>query len=378
MAITFECVTSRDRLAEVAAAWQALWVRSGSDIFQHHRWIDTWAQHTAARRDTQMRIMLAWQSGRLVAVLPCAVRRIRGLRTLQWAAQNFNDYCDAIVDPDGDWRIGLAALWEQLLQQGGVDLVQLLQVRPDARVRRLLARQSSALTIDDRHEQCLRIDCRWPNGEAYFRNLNRKARSNHTRGKRIIEEIGGTAVFRRIEGDEDPGPALVWLLEMKRDWLMKRDPASPLLASDAGLLRALMEVSLQIGIGTLFVIESGNAIVAASLNFLYDAKMQAYVMSYDPAFERASPGTILMVEYSKWAFDRGLRHMDFLRGDETFKFRLGNAETVLDGFSGARSVVGHSALWVRDWRDRIRRLRTPAVAPNDQPLHGAEASLDGH
>lgn len=374
MTITFECVTSRDRVAEIAAPWQALWLRSGSDIFQHHRWIDTWAQHTTDR----MRIMLAWQSGRLIAILPCAIRRIHGLRSLQWAAQDFSDYCDAVVDPDEDWRTALDELWKRLLQQGGIDLVQLLQVRPDARVRRLLARQASALTIESRHEQCLRIDCRWPTGEAYFRNLNRKGRSNHTRGKRIIEEIGGTAVFRRIEADEDPTPALDWLLRMKRDWLQKRDPGSSLLGRDGVLLRKLMEVSLEIGVGVLFVIESGDTIAAASLNFLYDAKMQAYVMSYDPAFDRGSPGTILMVEYSMWAFDRGLRHMDFLRGDETFKFRLGNAETVLDGFSGARSVVGHAALVVRDWRDRIRRLRAPAVIPNDQSLPGAEPSLDGH
>ncbi|MDR3538257.1 MAG: GNAT family N-acetyltransferase [Acetobacteraceae bacterium] len=375
MAITLECVTSRDRLAEIAASWQALWLRSGSDIFQHHRWIDTWAEQTADRRDTRLRVMLAWQSEQLVAILPCAIRRVRGLRTLQWAAQDFSDYCDAIVDPDTDWRTALDALWTQLLRRGEIDLVQLRQVRPDARVRRLLARESSALRVEDRHEQCLRIDCSWPNGEAYFRSLNKKGRNNHTRGKRIIEEIGGTAVFRRIEAAEDQCPALDRLLELKRGWMQKHDPNSPLLGRDAALLRAMMETSLAIGMGTIFVIESGGVIVAASLNFLYDAKMQAYHTSYDPAFDRASPGTILIVEYSKWAFDRGLRHVDFLRGDETFKFRLGNAETLLDGFSGGRSVVGHAALLVRDWRERVRRSRRPAV--DEQTLSGVEPSLDG-
>lgn len=371
--MTVECVTTRARLAELAAPWQALWQRSGNDIFQHHRWVDVWAEHTQHRRDTHLRIMLAWQDDRLIAILPCAIRRLRGLRTLQWAAQYFSDYCDAVVDPDSDWRAVLDMLWDALLKQGGLDLVQLRQVRPDARVRRLLARDGSVLHLENRHDQCLRIDCGWPNGEAYFRSLNKKGRNNHTRGRRIIEEIGGPFVFRRVGPDEDLRPVLDRMIELKRAWLAAVEPTSPLLTRDAALLRALMEAALEIGIGTVFVITSGETIVTGSLNFLYDAKMQAYFTSYDPAFDRASPGTILIVEYTKWAFDRGLRHVDFLRGDESFKFRLGNAETLLDSFIGARSLLGHAGLMLQDWR--VRRRQAQASAHDTIP--GAEASLDG-
>ena len=44
--------------------------------------------------------------------------------------------------------------------------------------------------------------------------------------------------------------------------------------------------------------------------------MQAYLTAYDPAFDKASSGTILIVRYTRWAFDHGLRIVDFLRGDE--------------------------------------------------------------
>ena len=69
----------------------------------------------------------------------------------------------------------------------------------------------------------------------------------------------------------------------------------------------------------------------------------------DEAFERASPGTILIVEYAQWSFDCGLTLVDFLRGEEAFKFRMANGETLLSTFTGARTLVGHMAISGRRW-----------------------------
>ena len=75
MPITIECVTTLDRLAAIDGAWQGLWQRTGADIFQHHAWLSAWAADAVARRAAGLRIMLAWEEGRLVAILPCAVLR---------------------------------------------------------------------------------------------------------------------------------------------------------------------------------------------------------------------------------------------------------------------------------------------------------------
>ncbi|MBN8899948.1 MAG: GNAT family N-acetyltransferase, partial [Rhodospirillales bacterium] len=372
---TLECVTTLDRLAAVATPWHTLWRRAGADIFQHHAWVATWAADALHRRTARLRIMLAWEEGRLVAILPCAVLRWRGLRVLQWAAQDFSDYCDALVDPDTAWPATLNMLWEGALARGGIDLLQMHQIRPDARARRILVQDGNGLHLEDRHDRCLRIDCQWPTGEAYFRSLNKKGRNNHTRGKRIIEEIGGPVRFRCLEPNEDHGPAIDRLIALKQAWLRANDPRSPLLDAEAPLLRAMMQAALATELGKLFVLEAGNTLVTGSLNFLYETKMQAYMTAYDPAFDRASPGTILIVEYAKWAFDRGLRQVDFLRGDETFKFRLGNAETLLDRYLGARSLVGHAAVNWRHWRHRLRAAAPPAPAV---AMAGVESHLDEH
>lgn len=358
MSLTTEIVTDRARLALVRDAWQSLWDRCGIDIFQHHAWIAGWVDAITDRGDARPLIGLAWEGDRLVAAMPCAVHRQYGVRTLQWAAQRLTDYCDALVDVHAAEPRTLQRLWAAMRAGGGFDVVHLRQVRPDARARRLLdeiVRESGGLRLQPRQERCMRIDCAWPDGEKWFRSLNKKARNNHTRGKRILSELGGQVVFRMLDPGTPVMPVVDEILAMKRDWMRVHHPDSPFLGPDIDLPRAMIEAANRTGQMLVFLIECGGRIAAASINFIYETKMQAYLTAYDPAFERASPGTILIVDYTKWAFDRGLRLVDFLRGEEAFKFRMANAETELDDFLGARTLLGHAVIAARDLRTRLRR-----------------------
>jgi len=371
LSIRTELVTAPARFYELEAEWNALWERAGADIFQTFAWIRGWVDGQA-REQVRLLIGLAWRDDRLIAVLPFAVQRRGGLRVLQWAAQMFSDYCDALVDPEKDGHDALEKIWDHVHRAGGFDLLMLQQVRPDAAARRLLdgmARSSGARRMEAGQEKCLRIDCAWPSGEAWFRSLNKKARNNHTRGKRILSELGGEVVFRMHDSALPVAPVIEEIFQLKQAWLRVHHPDSPLLDRDAGLARNVLNAAWQSGHMVVFLLECGGRIAAASINFVYNGRMQAYVTSYDPAFDRASPGTILIVDYTKWAFDRGIRSVDFLRGDEAFKFRLANAETVLDGYLGARTLLGRVALAARDIRTRLRARRQtpPAELPHDEP-----------
>jgi CelD/BcsL family acetyltransferase involved in cellulose biosynthesis len=378
LTIRTEVATTPSRLRELTAPWQALWARGNGDIFQHHAWVAAWADGVSDRSDVRLKIGLAWQGDALVAVLPCAVQRTRGLRVLEWAAQQVSDYCDALIDPTGAAPGALRAAWDAMQESGGFDLVGLRQVRPDARVRRLLdgaVREGGSLRLHEAQERCMRIDCAWPNGEAYFRSLNKKGRNNHTRGKRILSELGGEVCFRVVDDPSMPiRPLLEEVLALKPAWLREHHPDSPLVERDAAVVLSLLEAAWATGTMALFLLECGGRIAAASINFVYDSRMQAYLTAYDPAFDRASPGTILIVDYTRWAIDHGLRQVDFLRGEEPFKFRLANAETLLDGYLGGRTLLGRVALAARDWRE-WRRARMPGAPAARTEESGADVAL---
>jgi CelD/BcsL family acetyltransferase involved in cellulose biosynthesis len=104
--------------------------------------------------------------------------------------------------------------------------------------------------------------------------------------------------------------------------------------------------------------------------------MQAYMTSYDPAFDRASPGAILIVRYTRWAFDNGLKQVDFLRGDEAFKSRLANAEINLASYVGVRTAIGKTALVAHHLRSWFRGAGS--VARAEPAAVGSAASGSPH
>jgi len=150
-------------------------------------------------------------------------------------------------------------------------------------------------------------------------------------------------------------------MRLKQTWLRANDPASPLLGADRAVLRAVLDSAWRSGLAKIFLLECGGKVAAASVNFVYAGRMEAYFTAYDAEFDRASPGTILIVDYARWSFDRGLSHVDFLRGEEAFKFRMANAETLLSSFTGARTLMGQVAVSGHRWLSR-RRQRAEVVS----------------
>jgi CelD/BcsL family acetyltransferase involved in cellulose biosynthesis len=381
MTPTIEVITAPERLASLKHPWRELWERAGADVFQSHEWINAWSQTAAAHSDARLRIAVAWQNGALVAVLPMVVRRRLLLRRLEWVARDHADYCDALVEPDGDTSL-LRDLWIAVCRSGGFDLVRLTQVRPDARVRPSLDSADTAsgsLELRDNQQPCLGINNRWANGEAWFRSLNKKARNNFTRGRRILSELGGNVTLRIVNpAEETVAPVLEHVLDMKRRWLEASEPRSPMLASRLDRQRAVLNAAAETGLMRVFLLECGGTVSAASVNFVYPTKLQAYLTAYDPQYERASPGTILIIDYIKWAFDRHLSYVDFLRGDEPFKHRFANSETRLKGYIGAQTLLGRLALEQLGWYSGAQAAwmrRRTGSAPKVSGDHEAVAPL---
>src|SRR5208282_1252 len=117
---------------------------------------------------------------------------------------------------------------------GGFDLINLQQVRPDAQCRPFLEALTrfGSLEPGERQVHCLRIDNRWPSGHAFFRSLNKKMRNNHTRGKRILSELGGDVAFEVVEPGRPIDDMLDTIMQWKLAWLRTADPTSPLFGRD--------------------------------------------------------------------------------------------------------------------------------------------------
>ena len=107
----------------------------------------------------------------------------------------------------------------------------------------------------------------------------------------------------------------------------------------------------------------------AALHFALRARgvLHAWFIAHEPAFERYSPGVILIDHILRWASDQGIREVDLGPGDYRFKLQLANrTRDVAHGFVGRPSP----AALVRGAHYRLR------AAAEALPL-GALSELPG-
>lgn len=342
-----EFVTDGRRLAELQPCWNDLWQSAGGSAYQHHGWIAAWAEHSP--RAVRLQIAIAHRHGEILAALPFQIRSWYGIRMLEWCGQSISDYCDGLGAGDL-----LPALWAATLKQGGFDLVRLKNIAPDARIHDMLqAYQPDRVVPRHRHDVCPKIASRWPNGDGWYRNLNRKKKSNHSRALRNLSEFGEYSV-RQVTCIEEAAPIVGQLIAFKRAWLAATGLGSPLLDGNDKLVPALVAAMAEAGLLRLFTLCANGRLVAGSVNLLHDRRMLAFFAGYDATFERASPGITLMTEYTKWAFSNGVEEIDYLRGAEAYKFEFANTAVRLD-----------SCIKARTWRGALFRRAYAAAASHN-------------
>lgn len=361
-----EIVRDAARLAEIGPAWDELWTRTDSLVFQSHAWISAWWHTLPDHGSRQLRIGLVWNGDRLDAVMPLCLHKRRGLRFLEWAANSYSDYEDILAGPDCP-TAALERLWTELTGPGGFDIALLNRLQPGARMRELAAsRARPTLMPNHRSEVSHRVTGVWTTGAAWFDSQSKKARQNYRRGQSAMSEFG-SAQFRLLAEDEPLAPVLARLSALKRKWLDARGHASALFEEGDVALSALVEALARAGILRIFVLELDGLIVAISINFEQHGTLMAFVTTYDPAFERASPGTLLMSDYIMWAFDRGLHTVDFLCGAEAFKQRFGTEAVTLGTFVAAGSLRGRAVLALDQARHALAQRRQRAAVATVTP-----------
>jgi CelD/BcsL family acetyltransferase involved in cellulose biosynthesis len=352
----FEIVASSDRLAAIAQQWTQLWQDTDACIFQSHSWTMAWWKAVENRSVFKLRIGLIWKGDRLLAVLPLAITRRKGLRFLEWAAGAHSDYGDLLCASDCP-DAALRKLWSAIFEEGGFDLASLGRLLPEAAARRIIAVHGDSHDVGwqqgHRQEISSRIGGSWESGAAWLASQTKKARQNYRRGIKILGE-SGTVQFRLLSPDEPLEPVLDRLAALKRKWLAKNERTSDLFTENSLLLKAFVDVLAQSGSLRVFVIELDGVVVAVSINFVQHDRMMAWVTTYDPDFARASTGMVLIFDYVQWSIDHGLDMVDLLCGGEAFKDRLANDIVPLHSFIGARTAKGSIALLLQGVRRKLK------------------------
>lgn len=160
----------------------------------------------------------------------------------------------------------------------------------------------------------------------YLAALDKKQRHEVRRKIRRADEAG--LEIRIIGPDEDLETAVNHFLDLlqkstpeKSEWL--NEGRAALFHEIAAASQAQNMLQL------MFAVIEGQ-LAATLFNFDYDGRVWVYNSGFDPeAFSHLSAGVVLTAKAIETAIENGRSTFDFLRGNETYKYRFGASDTTI-------------------------------------------------
>ena len=330
---------------EVGPAWDVLWRRGDQSVFQSHGWIAAWWGSRPAGDDARLRVGVCWAGNDLVAALPFAMRRHRGVRVLEWAAKDCSDYCDALTGPErANGGPALEQIWAAVAAAGGFDLAYLSHVRPDAALHGVLDRHPQALPLRPSRRSARSRQVRCPlDGRAWFQGLDAATQDSHVRGMRALAEMGPIRSELHGHGDDVDG-LIDRMIALKRRLLAKSGQSYAILGNDAAAFHALVNELARQQALQVFTLHCGEHLAAGLVNIVTGTRVQVFFAAHDPQFEDTAPERLALVELTIKALATGTTEVDLLCVEAGSDYAFTNAQIDLASYVGAKTLIGRLAL----------------------------------
>jgi CelD/BcsL family acetyltransferase involved in cellulose biosynthesis len=239
------------------------------------------------------------------------------------------DYLDLIATPEqaeAVWEIALDCLASDGVPAWNcIDLCNVPAASPTHEILPRLAQSRGFSFHTDLHEVCPIIELP-KTFDDYLAGLDKKQRHEVRRKIRRADEAG--MEIWTVGPDDDLETAVNQFLTLlqqshpdKAEWL--NDGRTALFHDISKASQA--DGSLQL----MFAVIEGQ-LAAALFNFDYNGRIWVYNSGFDPeAFSHLSAGVVLTAKAIESAIENGRQTFDFLRGNETYKYRFGAQDTTI-------------------------------------------------
>jgi CelD/BcsL family acetyltransferase involved in cellulose biosynthesis len=327
---------------ELEPEWNELLSRSVTDtIFLTHEWQSTWWRSYQA--GDLFVVACRDEDGRLVAIAPWFIHHLDGERVLRTiGCVDVTDYVDLIVDKNYTAPVQsmLSALLAQHhLKYDRINLCNIPEASPNYMHFPDALRRCGFDADVVLQEVCpvIHLPETW---EAYLESLDKKQRHEIRRK------------LRRAENEADleyyvVTPEHNLAEEMERFiYLMKSSqPSKAEFMSNPKnehFFRALTEITFARGWLRMSFLKVNGKAVAAYFDFDYGGNILVYNSGLLPdEYSHLSTGIVLLAYNIKSAIETGHKLFDFLRGNETYKYRMGGIDTRVYKLMARRDGAAH-------------------------------------
>jgi CelD/BcsL family acetyltransferase involved in cellulose biosynthesis len=320
-----EVFTAVSAFQDLRAEWhQLLSQLPFQSVFFTPQWQETWWRHFGATRQLHM-LTVRSSDGTLQGLAPLmSSPGIEGAPRLELLGDlELCDYLDVLMVPAQQRAVGRAVV-EYLVGNGGDEMEVCLQNLSQHSSTSAVFQDCllhSGLTVEvEQIETCptVLLPSEW---EAYLALLRGKDRHELRRKLRRAEaaarlEYRVTSAAAQL--DEDVNTFVVLHRMSQQD--AKRGFMTP---EKEAFFRAMARQLWPQGWLELAFLYADGEPIATLCCFAYGSTYAAYNSGYHPAYGELSAGIVLFAERIRTAIARGFTAFDFMRGNESYKYRFG-------------------------------------------------------
>ena len=343
-----QLITGADEFLSIGAAWDRLALGDpASTIFQSHTWLRLWWKYFSRKSD-RLAVMLFSVDGALIGAAPLFLRtwRVAGwpvqhqLRLIgsgELSGNSFgmflddgpSDYLNILALPG--WSAVVVSMIERAILDGTVpcDRLELLNIPEGSPLRGLFrsdARAGEYAGSSTGADICPYLPA--PAGkEEFLRSLSPGIRRKFSQ---LSRSLGTDGIFRIRSAASRPeaGKILEYLIGLhQRRWNRLGYPGLFAKPHFAEFFRDLCGELFDRGELWCRVTENDSGVFGARIAFRFNGIYFDYLSGFDDhsAMTKHRPGFALLSGMIDDAIAGGAREINFLRGDEAYKFELTSA-----------------------------------------------------
>jgi len=279
-----------------------------------------WLDHFQG--DRRLQILTARDGERLIGVAPF----IRDGSTAEFVGHfSICDYMDVIVTP-GFEAAFFAPIFERLADDGAAT-IDLRGLRASSPTIAAALAAAQALGFEGRQEPealapCVGLPGSW---DEYLAGLSKKDRHELRRKLRRLGDAGGAVELKVVTDPDESATLLDTLFRLMRlSSHHKEEFLDRPRMQD--FFRAVVPAMAREAMLRFYVLTFDAVPVAAVLNFDLGGTLYMYNSGYDPEYSHFAVGLMSKALLLKDAIENGRTCVDFLRGDEAYKYDLGGKD----------------------------------------------------
>ena len=369
-------------------------------------WLETWWRYWGAGK--RLQVYLFRRNGAYVGFAPLWYHEVLGGREYFFVGHRKSNYLGIVSNPgeeDNIWR----ALFRVLQESGKAALLHLVDLNsksPAFTALAVLKDSGVSKVIFYPLYPCPHAILPGDWEEFFSGVMRRKRRTQMRAADRRLASLG--EVRFRLVTDAGEISSLFPKLQALHKARFEQNYNPSLDGRHAAFMQEVVPLIAGDKL-VLAVLELDGEPAAFLLGLRMGDTLIDYIPAFDPALERYSPGHVLILRLTQWLISQGYRVLDFSKGDEVYKRRWSNGESVnyvafavvnsnpmISARLAVRRLLLRVRLWlrargynrtikrqmaalrrigdwrrgVRGWRPRVRSVDTPSESEGSPVRYG--------